>query len=144
MDPIIVAVGRSGMSMRMVDAVVRLAGAGNDQDAAVTVVHVARVWGTSLGLQHPALQPSASERGAAQEVAARAAQALRDRGVQADALVISGRDSGKALAAAAQRRGAGTIVVGRSEAGVVGRLLRGPDPARVLLSRAGCALLIVD
>ena len=43
MGPIVVAVGSAGLSERMVETVVRLAGTGDRQKAAVTVVHVARV-----------------------------------------------------------------------------------------------------
>jgi nucleotide-binding universal stress UspA family protein len=141
--PIVVAVGSSGLSERMVETVVRLAGTGDRQEAAVTVVHVARVWGTALGLQHPALQPSAGERRAAQDVVMRAALQLRAHGIEAEAVVTSGRDTGKALAATAHRAGASAIVVGRSSAGRLSRLLRGPDTARTLLDRASCTLIAV-
>jgi nucleotide-binding universal stress UspA family protein len=141
--PIVVAVGRAGLSERMVEMVARLAGTGDRQEAAVTVVRVARVWGTALGLQHPALQPSTGERRAAQDVVVRAALLLRARGVEAEAVVTSGRDTGKALAATARRASASAIVVGRSSAGRLSRLLRGPDPARTLLDRASCTLIVV-
>jgi nucleotide-binding universal stress UspA family protein len=49
----------------------------------------------------------------------------------------------KALAATARRAGASAIVVGRSSAGRLSRLLRGPDPARTLLDRASCTLIAV-
>ena len=143
MGPIVVAVGSAGLSERMVEMVARLAGTGDRQEAAVTVVHVARVWGTALGIQHPALQPSAGERSAAQDVVVRAALQLHAHGVEAEALVTSGRDTGKALAATARRTGASAIVVGRSVAGRLSRLLRGPDPARTLLDRASCTLIVV-
>src|SRR5205085_5486042 len=112
------------------------AGTVDRQEAAVTVVHVARVWGTALGIQHPALQPTAGERTAAQDVVVRAALRLRACGVEAEALVTSGRDTGKALTATARRTGASAIVVGRSSAGRLSRLLLGSDPARTLVDRA--------
>ena len=143
MGPIIVAVGSAGLSERTIETVVRLAGTGDRQEAAVTMVHVARVWGTALGIQHPALQPSAGERSAAQDLVVRAALQLHAHGVEAEALVTSGRDTGKALAATARRGGASAIVVGRSAAGRLSRLLRGPDPARTLLDRASCTLIVV-
>lgn len=142
--PIVVAVGDKGLSAPLAAMVARLAGTGQRQQAGVTVIHVAKVWGTSLGLQHPSLQPNAAERGAAQQIAARAVHELRGRGVAAEALVISGRDAGKALAAAARRAGAGTIVVGRGRRGRLDRLLRGPDAARTLLNRAPCTVVVVD
>ena len=144
MPPIIVAVGPAGLSAAMAELVARLAGSGEGQTAPVTVVHVARVWGTSLGLQHPALQPSAHERAGARELVARAALELRGRGVEAAALVVSGRNVGKALAGVARRQGAGTVVVGRHSGGRLARLLRGPDPARVILNRVACTLVIAD
>ena len=143
MGPILVAVGSAGLTERMVETVVRLAGAGERQEAAVTVVHVARVWGTALGIQHPALQPSAGERTAAQDLVVRAALQLRAHGVASEPVVTSGRDTGKALAAAARRADASAIVVGRSASGRLSRLLRGPDPARTLLDRASCTLIVV-
>ncbi len=143
MAQILVAVGKSGLPAPMLDLVVRLAGTGDQQHTSVTVVHVAKVWGTGLGIQHPALQPTASERTAAQEIAARAALDLQARGIEAEALVIAGRDVGKALAAAATRAGASMLVVGRGSAGRLSRLLRGPDPASVLLHRSRCTLLVV-
>ncbi len=143
--PILVAVGPHGLSERMIDAVVRLAGCGERQRHPVTLVHVARVWGTGLGIQHPALYPSASERGAAHEVVTRAGQALREHGVQADALITASRDVAKAIARAALRADAHAIVVGRNPAGRVARLLRGADPARGLLNRAHltCSVVVV-
>lgn len=144
MERIVVAVGPNGLSESVAATVARLAGSGDAQFAAVTVVHVAKVWGTSLGLQHPALQPTATERGTAQQLAARAALELCERGVEAEALVTSGRDVGKALAAAARRSEATTIVVGRGRAGRISRLLRGPNPARRLLDLASCTLVIVE
>jgi nucleotide-binding universal stress UspA family protein len=128
----------------MVEVVERLAGTGSDQEAKVTVVHIAKVWGTSLGIQHPALKPSSTERSAAQQVAAQAALDLRHRGVEAEALVVTGRDVGQALAGTAERAGAGALVVGRSNAGPLSRLLRGQDPARVLLGRSSCTLVVVE
>ena len=142
MGPIVVAVGSAGLSERMVETVVRLAGTGDRQEAAVTVVHVARVWGTALGLQHPALQPSAGERRTAQDVIMRAALQLRAHGIEVEAVVTSGRDTGKALAATAHGAGA-SAVVGRSSAGRLSRLLRGPDTARTLLDRVSCTLMAV-
>jgi nucleotide-binding universal stress UspA family protein len=141
--PIVVAVGSAGLNERMVEMVARLAGTGDRQEAVVTVVHVARVWGTALGIQHPALQPSTGERSAAQDVVVRAALQLRVRGVEAEAVVTSGRDTGKALVATARRAGASAIVVGRSSTGRLSRLLRGPDPARTVLDRASCTLIVV-
>lgn len=144
MRPIIVAVGAAGLSKTMAELVARLAGTGEGQTAAVTVVHVAKVWGTALGLQHPALQPSAHERAGARDLVARAALELCDRGVEAEALLVSGRNVGKALAGVARRQGAGMVVIGRHSGGRLSRLLRGPDPARVVLSRVACTLVIAD
>lgn len=144
MGAILVAVSAAGLTERMAETVARLAGTGERQDGAVTVVHVAKVWGSSLGIQHPALRPTRGERTAAREVAARAALALRERGVEAEALVVSGRDAGKALADVARRMGAEMVIVGRTDSTLLGRLLRGADPARVLLNRLGCTLVIVD
>ncbi len=143
MGGILVAVGSAGLAPAMIETVARLAGTGARQEQAVTVVHVARVWGTGLGIQHPALQPNAGERSAAQQVAWQAAVALRQRGVETEPLVVSGRDTGKALAAVARRRDAATVVVGRSGAGRMSRLLRGPDAARRLLAGTTCTVVVV-
>ena len=143
-SPIVVAVAETGLTPAMVEAVARLAGSGESQDAPVTVVHVARVWGTSLGLQHPALQPNRGERATAEAIVVEAGRMLRARDVAADALVISGRDTGKTLAAAAARAGTAAIVVGRGRRGRLARLLKGPDVARRLLARATCTIIIVD
>lgn len=142
--PILVAVGPAGITAPMADMIARLTGTGDRQDVAVTVVHVARVWGTSLGIQHPALQPNAGERGTAQELVVRAAQELRVRGVEAEGLVTSGRDVGKALADTARRAGASAIVVGRSDSSRLSRLLRGSDPARTVLGHARCSIIAVS
>jgi nucleotide-binding universal stress UspA family protein len=142
--PIVVAVAETGLTPAMVETVARLAGRGGSQDAPVTVVHVARVWGTSLGIQHPALQPNKSERTAAEAIVVEAGRALRARGVAADALVISGRDTGKTLAAAAARAGAAAVVVGRSRRGPLARLLKGPGVARRLLAQINCTLVVVE
>lgn len=144
MGLIVVAVSATGLAPPLVETVARLAGTGAEQEHPVTVVHVARVWGSGLGIQHPALQPSADERTAAQQVAWQAAVDLRDRGVDAEPLVISGRDTGKALAALARRKGAATVVVGRRKGGRLGRLLHGPDPARRLLDGTACTIVVVS
>jgi nucleotide-binding universal stress UspA family protein len=73
----------------------------------------------------------------------RAALHLRAHGFEVEAVVTSGRDTGKALAAPARRAGASAVVVGRRSAGRLSRLLRGPDPARTLLDRALCTLIAV-
>lgn len=144
MGHIVVAVGAAGLTPPMVETVARLAGTGAAQEHLVTVVHVARVWGSGLGIQHPALQPSADERTAAQQIARQAAVDLRSREVDAEPLVISGRDTGKALAALARRKGATTVVVGRSRSSRLGRLLHGPDPARRVLGGTSCTVVVAS
>lgn len=140
--PVVVVV-TANLGTEMAQLIARIVGTGESQQAEITVVHVARVWGNSLGLQHPALQPNAAERANAQEIATQAVQMLRDIGVTADALVLASRDAGKMVAEAARRRGAGTIIVERNDTGRIDRILRGPDLARALLDRTTCTIIAV-
>ena len=63
----------------VLDEAVRLA---EERDAKVSVLQVLRVWGTSLGLAHPALKPNAREQRAALDTVGAALDHLEAHDVQ--------------------------------------------------------------
>ena len=78
--------------------------AGRAREAAesrVRVVTVARIHGSSFGLQHPGLMPNKKEKEAAQQVVTDAIRALQKRGLKADGEVVITRNPGRSFAAVA-------------------------------------------
>lgn len=90
----------------------------------VRVVTVARIHGSSFGLQHPGLMPSKSERDQAQAIVTSAIRALQRAGLRADGEVVITRGAARAFARAA--RGAQDVrhvIVDDPRAGRLGRFL---------------------
>lgn len=89
----------------------------------VRVVTVARIHGSSFGLQHPGLMPSKKERDEAQAIVTNAIRALQRVGVKADGEVVITRGAARPFARAA--RGAldvRHVIVDDHRAGRLGRL----------------------
>jgi nucleotide-binding universal stress UspA family protein len=79
--------------------------------AEVHVLAVARVWGTSLGLPHPALMPNKRELKEQHERVAAALAILRRRGITASGQVLGTRNAAKRIVIEARRRRADAIVM---------------------------------
>ncbi len=79
--------------------------------AEVHVLAIARVWGTSLGLPHPALMPNKRELKEQQDRVAAALALLKRRGVSASGQVLGTRNAAKRIVIEAERRRADAIVM---------------------------------
>jgi hypothetical protein len=87
----------------------RLAGslAGNR----IRVITIARIHGSSLGLQHPGLMPNKKEKDAAQALVTRAIKALQKAGAKADGEVVITRSPARSFTRAARASGASHVVL---------------------------------
>ena len=100
--------------------------------AAVLVVSIARVWGTSLGFPNPGLNPSKPEWDAQRLLVREAREALEKAGFEATGHVIGTRRAAKRILGEAQRFGADAIVMGADpKRAVVGDFLWSQEPYRV-------------
>lgn len=102
LKPATVLLASSGKSFS--DTAIRLA-AGQADGGRVRVVTIARIHGTSFGLQHPALMPTKKERDAASAIVADAISKLQRAGVGADGEVIITRGTARPFARAARAAG---------------------------------------
>jgi hypothetical protein len=77
----------------------------------VRVITVARIHGSSFGLQHPGLMPNKKERDQAQAVVTTAIKALQRSGNRADGEVAITRSPGRSFARAARSAGVRHVVI---------------------------------
>ena len=92
----------------------------------VRVVTVAKIHGSSFGLQHPGLMPNALERDQAQAIVVAAIKALQRAGTRADGEVVITRSPGRSFARAARAaRDVRHVVIDDDHRGRLGRLLAG-------------------
>ena len=87
----------------------RLAGA--RPGGRVRVITIARVHGTSFGLQHPGLMPSKKEKDAAAAIVTRAIKTLQRSGLKADGEVAITRSPARSFTRAAQAAGATHVIL---------------------------------
>ena len=90
---------------------VRLARSRDPDASRVRVMTVARIHGTSFGLQHPGLMPNKREKDAAQAIVARAIRSLQRAGLKADGEVVITRSPAKSFTRAARAAGAAHLVL---------------------------------
>jgi nucleotide-binding universal stress UspA family protein len=95
----------------------RLAGGGR-----VRVITVARIHGTSFGLQHPGLMPNKKEKDAAQAIVTTAIKSLQRAGLKADGEVVITRSPVRSFTRAARSAGASHVVLDSSPGGPLTRL----------------------
>jgi hypothetical protein len=86
--------------------VVECAGGGR-----VRVVTIARIHGSSFGLQHPGLMPNKKERDQARAVITKAIKALQRAGLKADGEVVITRSVGRSFARAARAAGVRHVLI---------------------------------
>jgi hypothetical protein len=98
--------GTNGFSARAVAKAAALA-----DSRPVAVLTIARVYGTSLGLQHPGLLPSKSEMKERLGWVRDAIDRLEGRGVEADGQVASTRKPARLIVRVARTRGVRTVVM---------------------------------
>jgi hypothetical protein len=87
----------------------RLAGA--RPGGRVRVITIARIHGTSFGLQHPGLMPNKKEKDAAKAIVTRAIRTLQRSGLKADGEVVITRSPARSFTRAARAAGAAHVVL---------------------------------
>jgi hypothetical protein len=110
----------------------RLAGGLGTGGGRVRVITVARIHGSSFGLQHPGLMPNKKEKDAAQAVVTTAIKSLQRSGLKADGEVAVTRSPAKSFTRSARAAGAAHVVLdnpsgsrlARLDAGATARYLR--------------------
>lgn len=100
----------------------RLAAAPGAGGGRVRVITVARVHGSSFGLQHPGLMPTGKEKEAARAVVTAAIGALHRAGLKADGEVVITRSPARSFARAARAAGAASVVLDSPPGGPLARL----------------------
>lgn len=88
----------------------------------VRVITVARIHGTSFGLQHPGLMPSKREKDAAQAIVTQAITSLQRSGLKADGEVVITRSPARSFTRAARAAGASHVVLDTPPGGKLTRL----------------------
>jgi hypothetical protein len=88
----------------------------------VRVITIARIHGSSLGLQHPGLMPSKKEKDAAQAIVTRAIKSLQRSGLKADGEVVITRSPARSFTRAARSATAAHVVLDNSPGGPLSRL----------------------
>jgi hypothetical protein len=88
----------------------------------VRVITVARIHGSSFGLQHPGLMPSKKEKDAAEAVVTSAIKSLHRSGLKADGEVVITRSPAKSFTRAARAAGATHVVLDNPPGGPLTRL----------------------
>jgi hypothetical protein len=96
---------------------VRLAGGGR-----VRVITIARIHGSSFGLQHPGLMPNKKEKDAAQAIVTKAIKTLQRSGLKADGEVVITRSPARSFTRAARSAGASHVVLDTPPGGRLTRL----------------------
>jgi nucleotide-binding universal stress UspA family protein len=95
------------------DAVIEEAiAAAQEPRSFVHVLSIARIWGTSLGIQHPGLFPSKREWQQQLEIVGSAVRKVKRAGLDARGGVIASRNPSKVIAREAKRLGCRGIVIG--------------------------------
>jgi nucleotide-binding universal stress UspA family protein len=94
------------------DAIARAAELAEAADGRVTVLSIARVHGSGLGLPNPGLMPTKEEWRVQHELVGRAVKRLRKRGLVAEGQVLGTRKPAQRINALAAEIGAGAIVMG--------------------------------
>jgi hypothetical protein len=96
---------------------VRLAAGGR-----VRVITIARIHGSSFGLQHPGLMPNKKEKDAAQAIVTKAIKTLQRSGLKADGEVVITRSPARSFTRAARSAGASHVVLDTPPGGPLTRL----------------------
>jgi hypothetical protein len=96
--------------------------AGGPVGGRVRVITIARIHGTSFGLQHPGLMPNKKERDAAQAIVTRAIKTLQRSGLKADGEVVITRSPARSFTRAARSAAAAHVVLDNPSGGPLSRL----------------------
>ena len=96
--------------------------AGGPVGGRVRVITIARIHGTSFGLQHPGLMPNKEEKDAAQAIVTKAIKSLQRSGLKADGEVVITRSPARSFTRAARAAGASHLVLDSPPGGLLTRL----------------------
>ena len=118
-------------SGRGVDAAIAMAGGDP-----IRVLSIAKIYGTSLGLQHPGLLPSRREMQAQQDIVADAHERIKSGGGTARGEVVATRNNAKTFLRAAVRYSVRHVVMEPAAGGRLRKLVEG-DPGATLRRRLG-------
>jgi hypothetical protein len=110
-------------------------------DTPVAVLTIARMYGSSFGLQNPGLMPTKQERDAQIKLLEAAIGSLRTLGVHADGQVAVTRKFLRTILTVARVRDARFVVMDDPGGGTLRRWVEG-DPARYLRPRLGAATVL--
>ena len=78
----------------------------------VTVMTVARLWGTSFGLPNPGLRPSKAEMDVQKEIMFSALNRLENAGITADGHIVTTRHPSKSIEKQVRQRGCDAVIMG--------------------------------
>ena len=117
--------------------------AGGPVGGRVRVITIARIHGTSLGLQHPGLMPSKQEKDAAQAIVTRAIKTLQRSGLKADGEVVITRSPARSFSRAARAAGAAHVVLDNPAVGPLARLDAGATARYLRLRLRDVTLALV-
>jgi nucleotide-binding universal stress UspA family protein len=106
---ILLASPGAAFDRHVVDQAARLA---RSPRSFVHVISIARIWGTSLGIQHPGLFPTKLEWKAQLEIVGGAVRLLKGAGLEAKGGVIASRNPSKVISREAARLQCSAIVMG--------------------------------
>jgi len=96
--------------------------AGGLPGARVRVITIARIHGTSFGLQHPGLMPNKREKDAAEAIVTQAIKSLQHCGLKADGEIAITRSPAKSFTKAARAAGSSHVVLDNPPGGPLARL----------------------
>ena len=106
------------------------------EHAKITVISIAKVWGTSLGIPHPGLQPTPREREEQRKIVNHAAKVLKQRGFEVRVQVVRTRNPAKMIARWAQAKHMHAVVLADPERPRWRRIVEG-DLAADIQRRSG-------
>jgi alkylated DNA nucleotide flippase Atl1 len=106
----------------------------------VAVVSIARLYGSSLGLQNPGLMPSRKEMAVQREIVERAVASLEKGGVEAWGQIAVSRKPAKTIAAAAAARSVDHVIVVRPDQAVRWRQVVEGDLVKEVVRKVGSAV----
>ena len=102
----------------------------------IRVLTIAKIYGTSLGLQNPGLFPTKREMQEQRDIAADAIARIKRRGGKARGEVVATRNNAKTFLRAARRYSVRHVVLEPAAGGRLRKLVEG-DPAATLRRRLG-------
>lgn len=117
--------------------------AGGPVGGRVRVITIARIHGTSFGLQHPGLMPNKKEKDAAQAIVTKAIKSLQHSGLKADGEVVITRSPVRSFTRAARAASATHVVLDNHQGGPLTRLDAGATARYLRLRLRDVSLTLV-